>query len=364
MVTMTASDGYTTDSCDLKADKRFYETIKASVIVPVYNGSKTIVDCLRALLQQTIHHNVYEVIVTDDCSTDDTWTRIEEILPYSRNLYVFRHSKNRGQGAARNTGIRVARGEIVILVDGDIVVADNFVEEHINRHFCTYAGQRIAVMSNIRYADACIRGSNFGHYLQSRYLGFRHGKEKASLDYTNLPFRCFGGGISSMRREDIIAAGLFDEKIDAYGAEDEKLGYLLGSSGVRLVFAEEAHAIHYDKVSLERYKKKMAEISRGGYRNLLLTYPNYFEGTSTKYLLPINLRTDTAQRIIRKLTLNVILNAVFIYLLEKWAKATDNIVLLYSETLLRLLIAGWVRDGLHSKAASVKLVKYGSEQSE
>jgi len=358
---MTASDGYMTGNIGEPPAEVHQGKIKASVIVPVYNGRETIVDCLQALSQQSIHHGDYEIVVVDDCSTDNTRTLIEEILPFSENLHILHHGRNRGQGAARNTGIKVARGKIVIFVDGDIVVADNFVEEHINWHFGMNAGQRIAVISNIRYADACIQGSNFGHYLQSRYLGFRRGKEKSSLDFTNLPFRCFGGGISSVCPEDIVAVGLFDETIKGYGAEDEKLGYQLVTSGIRLVFAEEANAIHHDKVSLDRYKNKVTEISRGGYRNLLQTYPDYFNGTSIKYLLPINLRNDTSSIIVKKITLKATLNPVFIFLLEKWAKVSDNIKLFYSEKIYRLLIAGWLLAELHRKADPIRLVDYGSE---
>jgi len=87
-----------------------------SVVIPVYNEEKAIGDDLD-LIKQTMDGTgqPYEVIVVNDGSTDHT----EEIVSSKPDVTVVHHERNRGVGAARTTGIRVARGDIVIMTDGD-----------------------------------------------------------------------------------------------------------------------------------------------------------------------------------------------------------------------------------------------------
>lgn len=94
-----------------------------SVIVPVWNGEKLIVKCLRALEAQTYPKDRYEVIVVDNGSTDGTVAAIQS-FPWARLLVEPVASSYR----ARNTGIAVARGEWVAFTDADCVPAPRWIE--------------------------------------------------------------------------------------------------------------------------------------------------------------------------------------------------------------------------------------------
>ncbi len=84
-----------------------------SVVIPSYNYGRFVTDAVQTALAQT--HCPLEIIVVDDGSTDDTRGRL---APYmDRIRYV--HQENRGLSAARNTGIRHARGEWIALLDAD-----------------------------------------------------------------------------------------------------------------------------------------------------------------------------------------------------------------------------------------------------
>lgn len=82
-----------------------------SVVVCTYNGSKTIAQCLQALLQ--LNYDNYEVIVVDDGSRDN----LAEIV--SRYPVRLIRTPNNGLGSARNTGMNAARGEIIAYIDDD-----------------------------------------------------------------------------------------------------------------------------------------------------------------------------------------------------------------------------------------------------
>ena len=87
-----------------------------SVVIPVYNEQETIgedLDLVKRTLDATDH--TYEIIVVNDGSTDDS----EEIVSSKPYVRLVQHERNRGVGAARTTGIRIARGDIVIMTDGD-----------------------------------------------------------------------------------------------------------------------------------------------------------------------------------------------------------------------------------------------------
>ena len=89
--------------------------MKLSVLVPVYNESRTLGELLRRLLQLPIDQ---EVLVVDDGSTDGTWELLEKID--DPRVRRFRHDRNRGKGAALRTAIPEARGDYVVVQDGDL----------------------------------------------------------------------------------------------------------------------------------------------------------------------------------------------------------------------------------------------------
>lgn len=90
--------------------------IKVTVVVPVYNGEKTIKNCINSLLAQTLEE--LEIIVVDDGSQDLTG---EILNSFEDRITVLRQNRM-GQGMARNSGIKAAKGEYVGFVDADDTV--------------------------------------------------------------------------------------------------------------------------------------------------------------------------------------------------------------------------------------------------
>ncbi|MBE8954844.1 MAG: glycosyltransferase [Quinella sp. 2Q5] len=102
--------------------------MKVSVIVPVFNAEKFLPVCLESLAIQTLGD--FEVIVVDDCSTDNSAAIAESFLPrFDGRLKVLVLDENTGSGAVpRNVGLEHARGEYVFFVDADDFLIDTALE--------------------------------------------------------------------------------------------------------------------------------------------------------------------------------------------------------------------------------------------
>lgn len=96
---------------------------KLSIIIPAYNEGKTIHYILDKIKCVTLIDGINkEIIIIDDCSTDNTSQAIQNYLSSNQELDIqyFRHDKNMGKGAALHTGISKATGEFLIIQDADL----------------------------------------------------------------------------------------------------------------------------------------------------------------------------------------------------------------------------------------------------
>ncbi len=96
--------------------------MKLSVIIPAYNEEKTIVKLLQKVVDVTLINNIEkEIIVVNDCSTDNTKKVIEDFSATSNsNIKLFHQEKNQGKGAAIRKGIELASGDFLIVQDADL----------------------------------------------------------------------------------------------------------------------------------------------------------------------------------------------------------------------------------------------------
>jgi GT2 family glycosyltransferase len=192
-----------------------------SVVVATHNQAPLLKESLRALLDQALSKQDYEIVVVDDGSTDDTPAVLQEFGPH---ITVVRFPSNRGISAARNEGIRRASGKLVIFGDSDIIVRPDYLGWHLTTH--QENGPRVlcrgpvVLVPDVRTA------------LEGPMPHFR--TSPAFLDAAN----------ASVERSVLAQAGLFDEKFPGYGWEDFELGVRLKRLGIRRVFCPQAVAFH------------------------------------------------------------------------------------------------------------------------
>ena len=101
-----------------------------SIIIPYFNADKYIGQCLDSLIEQDIPLENYEIIVVDDGSTEAK-DILESYLDTYPNIHYY-YENNSRQGAARNNGIKNAKGDYVVFVDADDVVVCNRLSSLLN----------------------------------------------------------------------------------------------------------------------------------------------------------------------------------------------------------------------------------------
>ncbi len=180
-----------------------------SVVIPCFNSQGTLKYTLDSLNKQTV--SGFEIIVVDDGSFE------EVVVP--DNVKLIRHKQNLGIAASRNTGFKNSSREIVVFVDADVQLAEDFIENILNAYNSDVAG----VGGRL---DETKKGS-LGKW-RSLYLR-QHFGDKSINDIPML-----FGALSSYRKKVLQDLGGFDEffKTNAedvdFGIRLKKAGYILG----------------------------------------------------------------------------------------------------------------------------------------
>ena len=105
------------------------ETILVSVLIPTYNVEKYIEEAIQSIINQTYKN--FEIIVVDDCSTDNTFSILEKIKIIEPRLRLFKNDTN-AYVKALNTGIVYCKGEYIMRMDGDDLCDNMKIEKQLD----------------------------------------------------------------------------------------------------------------------------------------------------------------------------------------------------------------------------------------
>ena len=193
-----------------------YDFPLISVIIPSYNRSHCVCDAILSVMSQTFTD--YEIIVIDDGSTDNTK---EALQPYlSKIAYIFQ--ENKGVSAARNTGIRAAKGKWIAFLDSD----DEWLPGKLE--------QQVKDVS--QYPDAVLSCSNISFEGKTGMVSIDFLKTcrnfvSHQVEFIQEPlFKSYAFTSTVLARRDAIhEVGLFDEELSIH--EDSDLFYRLSLLG-------------------------------------------------------------------------------------------------------------------------------------
>ena len=238
-----------------------------SIIVPVFNGGHSFRACVSSLLELDYPDEKLQIILINDGSTDDTarWLKEKKLPP---NYKIITHSKNKGRAAARNSGIKIVEGEIIIFLDADMVVKPGFVNQHVS----AISKRGVVAISGNVIANPDVPKSGLHDYL----YGYSKRGAKQFGENNSIPFNYLITNNMSVKHGVVKECGLFDEGYIGYGGEDTDYSirlWKLYPEGLR--FSLKAISIDYQNEKLHDLQLKMENYGRSNYLQLLNNHPNY-----------------------------------------------------------------------------------------
>lgn len=140
-----------------------------SVIVPIYNAEYT----LREALDSVLNHQPVslELVLVDDCSTDDSSKIIEEYADAHKNITVVKHKKNAGYGAAMNDGINAAKGTWLAILEPDDYIEPAMYSSMLNNYLNGVDIIKTPYIREVRTVEGTKRGDGPVEYLECSYKG-------------------------------------------------------------------------------------------------------------------------------------------------------------------------------------------------
>lgn len=219
-------------------------TPQLSIIIPTYNRKEVLLKALEGYKQQTARAEILEVLVVDDGSTDGTGPAVAAFSQTSPITIRYLAKQNKGPAAARNYGIREAKGTLLLFADDDVIPAPTLVAEHIawNRR---YPADNFAILGHLSWSPE-VHPTPFMEWLglDGVLFGYRF-----LLSGKEVSFEYFYSCNLSVKREFLMKNGTFDENFRAAACEDTELGYRLISKGLRVLYNPEAIGYHYRRFS-------------------------------------------------------------------------------------------------------------------
>lgn len=243
---------------------------KFSLIIPAYNSGKTIYECLNSVCfsQKMLAH---EIIVVDDCSTDDTLDKVKkfsvnpvtdngrfagkdggikppsetsnlyprrELRTFSNGVKVLSLDKRCGAAIARNEGAKICAGDIIVFIDSDILPADNWLVE-IENSFDEYSD--IDVVQGVYDIDCSKK--NLAELARNYYKCHNISKLENGELISGINSYCF-----AIKREVFTKIGGFNS--DAEKVEDVEIAHRLVKSGYKILLNKNVRVKHLKQYTL------------------------------------------------------------------------------------------------------------------
>jgi len=267
--------------------------ISSSIIIPVYNGGNIFRETVKNLSKHptiTSKHNLFEIIVVNDGSTENIESILKDI-EFPCQFKYFSFPQNKGRSAARNKGIRLASNSLLFFFDADILLPNNYFEEMWKIHNATKKAVAVGLAENIFFDDPkltkLIKAEDFFPNIKDDfryYKKFSKGEfdrgEYQLIKETNW-FKQFGNHEQigpwtlpkmvvthnvSVRKENANQIKGFDERFRTWGYEDTYFGAKLIASGCYVIPSKNTGII---RIIIRNKNKRFSDKNRSLYEKLI-----------------------------------------------------------------------------------------------
>jgi glycosyltransferase involved in cell wall biosynthesis len=224
-----------------------------SVVIPTYNRVDMIVRVLDALDAQ-VDAPAFEIIVVSDGSTDATDAALSQ-----RKGITFRTQANGGPGRARNHGVSLAQGQVVVFIGDDTVPEPRFLAEHARVHRGAGDDALVACLGYTGW-PASERVTAFMDYINDYGLQFGY---KLIRDGEVVPFNFFYTSNISIDRQ-VLRDHPFDTTFPSAAWEDIELAYRLDAKGLKIRYNAQAVTRHYHPMNVDSFARRQYTVGKSG----------------------------------------------------------------------------------------------------
>jgi GT2 family glycosyltransferase len=229
--------------------------LTVSVVMPNLNGEKLLEKNLPNLIEAKNFekNNILEIVIVDDGSWDGSVSFLKKNYPEIR---LFKHTVNRGFSAAVNTGARAAKGDLILLLNTDVLPEKDFLVKVLEN----FRDEKVFAVSLHEKGYGSARG-----YFGDGYIQLAMGEEGDKVH----PSFYVSGGSGVFRKSIWTELGGMDEKLlSPFYWEDIDLCYRAAKRGYKLLWEPEGVVEHHHESTISKFPK--AYVARVRERNQLL----------------------------------------------------------------------------------------------
>ncbi len=211
-----------------------------SLIVTTYNWPEALKLCMESILVQTVLPK--EIIIADDGSGEETKNLIENFIqknPHIKTIHSWQDDDGYRLAMSRNKAIAKAKGEYIILIDGDIILEKHFIEDHIACREKGYFLQGVRINTTNEMKDRLLNEEiirfkffkkgflNRNRLIRSTFLSKIYSKKINN-------FKNIEGCNMSFYRKDCIEINGFEENLTGWGCEDKEFAARFLNLGLKV----------------------------------------------------------------------------------------------------------------------------------
>jgi len=219
-----------------------------SIIIPNYNGSLFLTDCLTSLIKaiNNCSGNEFEIILVDNNSKDDSLIIFEKIIPRNFNYKILLNSKNNGFAGAINQGIKKAKHEYLVLLNNDLTMEENWfqlisktIQENKNQKIITFFGT-VLTKDATKYES---QGLKFFYHGKAQNISNGQSFSPKEIKDSNSLVWGASAALVVYKKKIIEKIGYFDEDFFAY-EEDVDLALRLHNLKYKTLYIPKALSYH------------------------------------------------------------------------------------------------------------------------
>jgi glycosyltransferase involved in cell wall biosynthesis len=241
-----------------------------SIIVPVYNDPIGLKETLDSLVKQDSPKDSFEIIVADNGSGDDTLSIIKRFIrKYPETIRIVQEKQIQSSYAARNKGIKAARGLVICFIDADMTVKNDWlsnINQIFNNNNLVYMGCKVEIILKKRTLSG----------LYNKMLAFPVEFYISELNFA--PTCCL-----TVLKDIFSRIGLFNENLISGG--DHEFGNRVSDAGYKVHFESNLAMRHPARYTLKQLLKKSFRIGRGA-KQMSFYYPERYNMGKTKIFNP------------------------------------------------------------------------------